>query len=162
MTKRKLWRLIWWIYLAALILLVVIKFRGSFGDLAARIDRAAQPDSVNYNLIPFHTLSMLLRLLPSPWAVYNLLGNFIPFIPFGFLLPGAYSRLDSAAGVLGVGLLSVTAIEVFQLVTRLGIFDVDDILMNTVGILCGYLLFRLIGCGGQGNEPPSQSPPTAL
>lgn len=162
MTKSRLWRIIWWVYVTALVMLVVIKFDGSFSALSARIEWASQPDSVNYNLIPFRTLSLLLRLLPSEWAIYNLLGNFIPFVPFGFLLPGAYSWMNSAVRALGTGFLSVVCIESFQLVTGLGIFDVDDIILNMVGILCGYLVFRLTVWGKNRKIPPSQSPPAAL
>ncbi|MCD8115763.1 MAG: VanZ family protein [Oscillospiraceae bacterium] len=162
MTKRKLWRLIWWIYLTALIVLVVIKFRGSFAELAARIEQASQPGIINYNLIPLRTISIQLRLLHTGWAIYNLLGNFIPFIPFGFLLPKAYDKLDSAAKIFGVGVASIVFIELFQLVTRLGSFDVDDIIMNTIGIMCGYLFFRWTARRKNEGEPPSQSPPAAL
>lgn len=162
MTNRKLWRLIWWIYLAALIALVVIKFNGSFAELSARIARASQPDSVNYNLIPFRTLSIQLRLLNSHWAVYNLLGNFVPFIPFGFLLPIAYCRFDSIAKVFGISICSIVCIELFQLVSKLGCFDVDDIIMNMIGIMCGYLVFKLTAKKRKDDLPPSQSSPHAL
>ncbi len=165
MTKSRLWRIIWWVYVAALVMLVVIKFDGSFSALTARIEWASQPGSVNYNLIPFRTLSLLLRLLPSGWArwaIYNLLGNFIPFVPFGFLLPRAYNWMRSTARTIGTGFLSIVCIELFQLVTGLGIFDVDDIILNTVGILCGYVGFRLAERGKDRKIPPSQSPPAAL
>lgn len=34
-------------------------------------------------------------------------------------------------------------VEVFQLITKVGSFDVDDLLLNTIGGICGYLLFAI-------------------
>lgn len=36
--------------------------------------------------------------------------------------------------------LSVT-VEVIQLITKVGCFDVDDMILNTAGAALGYLLF---------------------
>ena len=48
--------------------------------------------------------------------------------------------------------LFVCAIEVFQLVTNFGAFDVDDILLNCLGALCGYCLFSFCFLNGKGEE----------
>ena len=77
------------------------------------------------------------------WALKNLLGNIIPFIPFGFLLPIAYKKFSSAINVFCVGVASILLIELFQFFTKLGSFDVDDIILNMVGIVCGYFMFLL-------------------
>ncbi|MDE7276526.1 MAG: VanZ family protein, partial [Lachnospiraceae bacterium] len=39
---------------------------------------------------------------------------------------------------------SILLIEIFQFFTNLGSFDVDDIILNMVGIVCGYLMFQII------------------
>jgi len=44
----------------------------------------------------------------------------------------------------------VCAIEIFQLVTAFGAFDVDDILLNCLGAMIGYALFGIFWlCGNQ-------------
>ena len=58
----------------------------------------------------------------------NLLGNILIFVPYGFSM-----------------FLSL-AVETVQLVTRVGSFDVDDILLNTIGGVLGYIAFVL--CNG--------------
>ena len=73
------------------------------------------------------------------WALKNLLGNLLPFIPFGFLLPIAYPRIKAL-----VGMFAVLFIEIFQYMTRLGSFDIDDIILNMVGVLSGYGTFGLV------------------
>ena len=64
------------------------------------------------------------------WALKNLLGNLLPFIPFGFLLPIAYPRIKAFFKVFLVGMFAVLFIEIFQYMTRLGSFDIDDIILN--------------------------------
>ena len=78
------------------------------------------------------------------WALKNLLGNLLPFIPFGFLLPIAYSRIKAFFKVFLVGMFAVLFIEIFQYMTRLGSFDIDDIILNMIGVLSGYGTFGLV------------------
>lgn len=77
----------------------------------------------------------------------NLAGNVLIFIPFGFFMPMA-SRYWSRSFFLTVfysfGLSFF--VEVFQLLTKVGSFDVDDLLLNTIGGLIGYILFMI--CNG--------------
>jgi glycopeptide antibiotics resistance protein len=41
------------------------------------------------------------------------------------------------------------AVEVVQLVLKLGCFDVDDLILNTVGGLIGYLIYVCMRRGGR-------------
>lgn len=142
MTSRKTAvRILWWVYLALLLLLVVVKFRGSFSELQLKAE--ATPFGSNCNLTPFHTLGAQLAHLSEGWAKFNLLGNFLPFVPFGFLLPIVYKKADTYVRTLALGALFVLLIELFQLLTRLGSFDVDDMLLNLAAISAGYLLKRV-------------------
>ena len=135
-------RTLWWGYLALLFLFVAVKFQGSFAELRERM--TLPPVWPNYNLRPFATIRLQLRLLSRGWARLNLLGNTIPFVPFGYLLPLAYPRAGSFIKVLLAGLSAVLLIEAFQFCTRLGSFDVDDVLLNMLGIAAGYLLMTLV------------------
>lgn len=76
------------------------------------------------------------------WARYNLLGNIVPFMPFGFLLPVVFGKINSFWKVLTVGLAADFIIEVFQYITRIGSFDVDDIILNMIEIAFGYMLIK--------------------
>lgn len=142
--KRKVMRIIWWIYIVLLFLVVVIKFRGSFSELRERMNYYSMENSINYNLVPFKSIGSQIKHISESWALINLLGNIVPFVPFGFLLPIAYKRINSFVKVFSVGLLSVILIEVFQFITKLGSFDVDDIMLNSIGIIIGYFLIWLV------------------
>ena len=100
--------------------------------------------SINYNLIPFRSMSTQIERITQWWALKNLLGNIIPFIPFGFLLPITYKKFSSAISIFVIGLASILLIEIFQFFTKLGNFDVDDIILNMIGIVCGYVIFLVI------------------
>lgn len=69
----------------------------------------------------------------------NLAGNIIIFIPFGFTLPMASKYRDFIATCSYSFTLSLV-VELFQLLTRVGSFDVDDLLLNTLGGAIGYIL----------------------
>ena len=136
--------IIWWLYIALLFVFVVVKFKGSFYELSDRIHSYSGQGSIHYNLIPFRSMSDQISRITQWWALKNLLGNIIPFIPFGFLLPIIYKKFSSAITVLTTGLVSILLIEIFQFFTKLGSFDVDDIILNMIGIVCGYLMFLVI------------------
>lgn len=138
-TKKKVLAIIWWIYIVLLLVVVVIKFNGSFGELRDRVNSYSMEGSINYNLIPFRSLGAQVSHISQGWALKNLLGNLVSFMPFGFLLPIAYGKINTYIKVFIVGCLSIISMELLQLITKLGSFDVDDIILNMVGVSIGYL-----------------------
>ena len=94
------------------------------------------------NLTPFHTIRLFSSArVSSEYRNQNIGGNIIGFIPLGILLPIVFSFLRVgwrlALFVFGLSLL----FETTQLITGVGIFDVDDLLLNTTGGMIGYFLF---------------------
>lgn len=74
--------------------------------------------------------------------LYNVLGNLALFLPLGMLVPTLFLSFRSIHRVFFTGLVSSLAIEFLQFWFALGSFDVDDLLLNLVGALSGYALFR--------------------
>ena len=72
----------------------------------------------------------------------NLVGNIVAFVPFGFLLPYVIKREKCFWVMLFQAFFLVVGIEVFQLFSAFGAFDVDDILLNCFGAVLGYLVYR--------------------
>ena len=89
------------------------------------------------NLIPF---SEILRYkLGTKMFYYNVVGNIIIFIPFGYLT-SIYVKPKKIWPILITTLITSALVEFVQL--RIGrSFDIDDILLNVVGSIIGYLLF---------------------
>lgn len=64
--------------------------------------------------------------------------NIFMFVPFGFLLPLLHKRFHKIYNTLIAALLFTIFIELFQLITGIGIFELDDIFNNVLGALIGY------------------------
>ena len=80
------------------------------------------------------------------FAVFaNLFGNILIFVPYGFFISMAAERRGFFKTLFCSFGLSL-CVELVQLVTRVGSFDVDDILLNTIGGILGYILFAI--CNG--------------
>ena len=62
----------------------------------------------------------------------NLLGNILIFVPYGFFVSMA-GRTRGFFKTFFFSMFLSLAVETVQLVTRVGSFDVDDILLNTIG-----------------------------
>ena len=62
----KILKILWWVYIALLFVFVVVKFKGSFYELSDRINTYSMQGSINYNFIPFRSISTQIeRTLPS-------------------------------------------------------------------------------------------------
>ncbi len=128
--------ILFFVYLALLVYLLF--FSETYG-------RRVSPDRVyRYNLQPFQEIRRFIlywRQLGFGAALTNLGGNIVGFLPFGFFLPALCVRLQRLVPVLALGFSLSLAVELIQLVTRVGIFDVDDLILNTLGVLLGYWAF---------------------
>lgn len=101
------------------------------------------------NLMPLRTIRRFARLLIPPVrpylvriALHNLLGNVVLFIPLGWFLPGLFPKLRSFPMTFLSVLVSVSCVEVLQVVFTIGICDVDDLLLNLLGASIGYGVYR--------------------
>ena len=102
-----------------------------------------------YNLTPFQEIKRfwIYRHRVGFWVAFlNLAGNVIGFLPFGFFLPILSRRLRNGAVVTALGIGLSLLVESIQLVFKVGCFDVDDLILNTLGVLLGYLSFWI--CNG--------------
>ena len=112
------------------------------------LDREMVSDNYRYNLTLFKEISRFWDMrYRYGWniTIINLLGNVVCFMPFGFLLP-TISRKKIFKNVISVTLLTMIFsifIETAQLITKVGAFDVDDVFLNTLGGLVGYIFMRL-------------------
>ncbi|MCG8334720.1 MAG: VanZ family protein [Proteobacteria bacterium] len=82
-------------------------------------------------------------------AARQFLGNIVLFIPAGLLLPMLGRKLRKFHRVLLIGFLWTLLIETTQLVLHLlcmgwRSFDVDDLILNTLGVIIGYLLYLIL------------------
>ena len=67
--------------------------------------------------------------------------NLLMFVPFGFLLPACVSRTRSLLSTVPLAFMFSVLLEYVQYRTQRGHAQADDVLMNTLGALCGFLIF---------------------
>lgn len=82
------------------------------------------------NLIPFSQGDSL----------FNIVGNIVMFVPFGFLAALLW-RGWTGRRALCAGLGITAGIECWQMLVG-RFFDIDDIILNALGVFCGFLLWR--------------------
>jgi len=97
------------------------------------------------NIIPFSTILQYLTSSINPNIIRtNILGNIEAFIPMGFLLPINFKKLRKFKKVLLVVFIVTFSIEVLQYITGVGASDIDDVILNVIGGILGYLIYRII------------------
>ena len=99
----------------------------------------------SYNLVPFDTISFYFSGAVNPLiACYNLAANVGLFIPFGTAALLLINK-KSAFLLAIVPIIIISLIEFVQFITQRGSLDIDDLILNVVGIYLGYLLTPLLG-----------------
>ena len=110
------------------------------------------PSAQKFNLIPFiNTYKQYIDTLSEPngistrFALENIIGNFILFIPLGIFLPAIFKQLNSFKQVAIICFICSFAIELFQFILRkFGTYrtsDIDDVFLNTLGGIAGWLIY---------------------
>lgn len=141
MKNKKLLRLLFYIYIAFLILFVVLKFDGSFERIISLHNSIIENEKEglrNINLIPFRSISPYLRNITEPFAFKNIIANILVFIPLGFFVSNKNSKNVFKALIICISV--ILSIECIQLLFKIGFFDVDDIILNFIGSLIGVLI----------------------
>ena len=98
------------------------------------------------NFIPFVTIRFYINQLGGSMhtvALYNLLGNIVLFVPFGFYIPSIFRQFQSPWKMYVVAVAIPVFIETTQYFIGRSI-DVDDVILNTLAILIGYSLFYVV------------------
>lgn len=102
-----------------------------------------------YNLVPLETIWSYMDSVrhgfKTSWII-NLFGNVGVFVPFGFVLPLLFKSLRSYWRLTLYFVPLVIVLEVSQMLLRVGSCDIDDLILNILGVCIGYgvtqLLFR--------------------
>ena len=95
------------------------------------------------NFVPFTTIvPYLLGYKGLIIAGVNIVGNIALLVPLGFLFPLVFRNTWKKSLALAVA--SGLVIEVMQVVLRVGIFDIDDVILNALGVMIGYGAFVIL------------------
>lgn len=123
---------------------VYIIFLTYFLFFAESTGRTFESRSYHYNLELFKEIGRFIKYrhtLGFQAVTLNLLGNVVAFIPFGFFLPILHQKCRSFFFTTFLSFEFSLMVETIQLVSKVGSFDVDDLLLNTIGGAVGCLCF---------------------
>lgn len=132
----------WVLFILYLILMAYFLFFSEY------LNRGSLGTEYRYNLTLFQEVKRSFWCLNHGVYSYfwlNFVMNILAFVPLGFFLP-LLSKTITGRKFWYVFLSAfqfTLAIELLQLVLKVGTFDVDDIFLNTVGGILGYILFLI-------------------
>jgi glycopeptide antibiotics resistance protein len=107
--------------------------------------RTGEMQEYHYNLVLFQEIKRFWNYreqLGIFATATNLLGNVLIFLPFGFFMAMASKYRSFLSTLIYSFALSLT-IELSQLFMKVGCFDVDDLLLNTIGGILGFITFLI-------------------
>jgi glycopeptide antibiotics resistance protein len=67
--------------------------------------------------------------------------NVLMLIPLGFLLPLLWSKFRRPLWCMSGGIILSLLIELIQYITKRGYVQTDDVLMNTLGTMLGFMVY---------------------
>ena len=114
----------------------------------------AQLLAQNINMLPLLTIRNYWNVVQAgPDAnpemfrhcMINLAGNLALFVPAGILLPKLFPALRKLPVFFFTCAGIIFLIESVQLYTLRGSFDVDDVILNLLGMAIGFALYQLCG-----------------
>jgi glycopeptide antibiotics resistance protein len=113
----------------------------------------APGEVVERNFIPFRTIGIYLANLDSGFWLRNLVGNLILLLPLGLVGPIVFPWLNRWLHVLLAAVAISLAIEIAQLWVPDRSADVDDLMLNVLGAMIGFAIFRALRLGSRRPRP---------
>lgn len=94
-----------------------------------------------FNIIPFRVILKMLFEYPLGQFLYNVVGNIVLFIPFGFFI--CFKFNNTFKPFLAVFIMTLS-VELIQSFIPYRYCDIDDIILNTFGGLIGIITYNVL------------------
>ena len=113
------------------------------------LGRTSTSEEFRYNITLFKEINrfwIYRHQLGIGVMLVNIAGNVLCFVPFGTFLPMISKKraLKNPVIVTFLAFMFSLIVEISQLIMRVGAFDVDDLLLNTIGGFIGYILYFIL------------------
>lgn len=115
--------------------------------------------SITLELVGFPSLQELGLMMSRDGTIFNPVLNYVPFgdgfnitdclnlilfLPLGFILPTMWKKFEPFHKTLLLGFIIILVIEAAQMFTMNRATDINDLIMNTSGLIAGWLVHRFI------------------
>ena len=138
--KREIQLLLVYICIVVVARFAFFPFSKINGEIQPLIFESAKAFPFRVNWIPFVNLFDYPEMRE---ILINVIGNTAMFIPLGIVWPSVYKGLDTHWKAISAGIGVSLCIEIFQLPFYERVSDIDDLLLNSLGFIIGYLLYLL-------------------
>ena len=97
----------------------------------------------SYNIIPFASITNLITNGNLYTIVINLFGNLLIFMPLEYFIIELF-KVNKFKQNLLLSFIIILMIETSQFILKIGVFDVDDIIICTFGMMTFYVIYNSI------------------
>ena len=97
----------------------------------------------SYNLIPFKSIIGILKNGTTYEVIINIFGNLLVFVPLEYFLIELF-RVKKFSVNFIVSFSIILLIELFQYVFKVGVLDIDDIILCMFGMMIFYVIYKKI------------------
>ena len=97
----------------------------------------------NYNIIPFKSIIDIFNSGNFYSILINIFGNLLVFTPLGYFIIELF-KINKFSIYSLISFLIILMVEIFQFVFKVGIFDIDDLILCTFGMIIFYILYNKI------------------
>lgn len=132
--------------LSRILFVLYIVLLAYFLFFSERYGRTISSDEYKYNLTLFKEVKRFIHYrkeIGFESFIVNIFGNILAFAPFGFVLPIISVNNRKLLNITLLSFEFSLTVELLQLLFKVGIFDVDDLLMNTIGGMLGGICFLI-------------------
>ena len=145
--------LLMYVNLAVIIRFTFFPFSLVDGHIQSLVFEPAAIFPPRVNLIP---LDHLFWFETTKDLLTNIIGNIVLFIPTGIILPIIWKGLDRWWKAIPAGMLISLIIELMQLLFASRATDIDDLILNSLGVIIGYIIYAVVRVV-RGSKEPVQS-----
>lgn len=125
----------WWIYSFAFVILLLRPFAKFHYPIRT------------ISLVPFNTILTYLNGTVNNFSyqiLRNVFGNILLFVPFAFLLPICFGKGRTFKESIIYTFLLSSLVEIYQFIFKVGILDIDDVILNVLGGVIGFMLYKIM------------------
>ena len=95
----------------------------------------------SYNLIPFHTIIEIVNCSSMYSILINIFGNLLIFIPLEYFIIELFNVRKFLPNFL-ISTGTILLIEILQFILKVGVFDIDDIILCVLGMMLYYAYYK--------------------
>ena len=139
--KRELQLLLVYICIVVVVRFTFFPFLKVNGKIQPLIFDFVKMFDFRMNLIPFVNL---LDYEIKREMLINIIGNTTMFMPLGVVWPIVYKELNTHKKVIAAGVGLSLIIEILQLLFYDRVTDIDDLILNSLGFVAGYVIYLFV------------------